>query len=101
MLSKGTNHKEILCFFSTESLRDHRDANHIDNQKYEDHVEEYQQVVLLAFPMECHALLQLSFFHVVDTCNKQLINNKATRSILFFFLMETLKIYSVMITLAL
>lgn len=69
MLSNGANHKEILCFFSIESLRDRPDANHVDNRRHEDHVEKYQQVVLLAFPMECHVLLQLPFFHVVDTCN--------------------------------
>jgi hypothetical protein len=70
MLNKGTNHKENLCFSSTESLCDHQDANHVDTQRYEDHVEKYRQAVLLAFPIGCHALLQQPFFHVVDTCNK-------------------------------
>lgn len=78
MLNKGTNHKEILCFSSTESLCDHPDANHSDSQRYEDHVEEYQQVGLLAFPIGCHVLLKLPFFHEVDTCNRQFINNKTT-----------------------
>ena len=56
MVEKGTNHKEILFFSSTESLCDYQDANHLNNQRYEDYVEIYQQEGLLSFPMEFHTL---------------------------------------------
>lgn len=72
MLNKGTNRKENLCFSSTESLCDYQDANHVDNQRYKDHAEDYRQAGLLAFPIGCHALLLQAFFHVADTCNRQL-----------------------------
>lgn len=66
---RGTNHKEILCSFSTESQCDLQGANHSNNQRYEDHVGKYLQGVPLAYPMSHHFLLQQPSFHVVDTCN--------------------------------
>ena len=62
-----TNHKEILCFFSTESQCDRQGVNHASNQRYVDHVERYQQMALLAFPMAHRSLWKLLSFHVVGT----------------------------------
>lgn len=49
-LSNQTYHKEILHFSSTEFRCGHQAVGHSDSRKYEDHVQEHQQVVLLVYP---------------------------------------------------
>lgn len=44
--AKNTHHMGILCFSSTGSQYDHPGTGHSNNQRHEDHVQEYQQVVL-------------------------------------------------------
>lgn len=68
MLSKGTNHKEILCFFSTESQCDLQVSSHPNNQICEEHVEKRLLVALSAGPIVCFP--QLSICHEVSTCHK-------------------------------
>lgn len=67
-LANQTYHKEILCFSSTEFQCGHQDVGHSDSQKYEDHVEEYQQVVPLVSPTWHYFLLHPLSFHEVGTC---------------------------------
>lgn len=62
-----THRKEIPRFFSIESRYDRRLSNHLNNRIHEEHVQEYQQGVLLVYPTLYCPLL--SVFRVVSTYN--------------------------------
>ena len=49
--SEETHHKGIRFFFSTGSQCDLQASSHSNNQRHEEHVEEYQLVVLLSYPI--------------------------------------------------
>jgi hypothetical protein len=63
-----THHKGILFFFSTGSQYDFQALSHSNNQMHEEYVEEYQLVVLLAYPIVYFPLLSAA--REGSICNK-------------------------------
>ncbi len=63
-----THHRGILCFFSTGSQCDLQVLSHLNNQSHEEHLGEYQSVVLLAYPNVYFPRLFAA--HEASICNK-------------------------------
>lgn len=62
-------HKGIPCFFSIGFRYDHQVLSHVNNQRHEAYVREYQLEQLLFYPMVY--VPPLSSSHKVNTCNAE------------------------------